>query len=70
MITRLEFTLPEDRDELHMAERGPTYLFALMDMADKLRNGIKHQNKDWEEVSDLFYEILDDRQINIYEEVE
>lgn len=70
MKIELTFHLPEDEDNLHMAQRGPDYLFALQDFAKALRNGLKYKDKEWEEVSDIFYKILDDANIDVWGEVQ
>ena len=69
MKTQLIFSLPEDRYDLHMAQRGSDYLFALQDFADRLREGIKYHDKQWEEIHGLFYAVMDEYSINMYEEV-
>lgn len=58
-----------DRDSLHMALRGPDYLFALQDIVVRIREGMKYQNKDWGEVNDLVWDILNERGIDPYGEV-
>ncbi len=70
MIVKLEFNLPEDKDDLHMAQRGHKYVFALIDFANRLREGMKYHGKDWDEISEVFYSILEDKQIDVHEEVQ
>ncbi len=66
----LTFCIPEDQDELHLALRGSEYLSALQEFADVLRSGVKYKDKEWEEIADLFYGVLQTYNINVHEEVQ
>jgi hypothetical protein len=69
----LEFTLPEENHEHQDALQGSEWKWALTEVADYLRNQIKHADNSAEEyrtferVRDRLTEILDDRGLNLYE---
>lgn len=45
MKTVLEFNMPEDREELELAQNGYKYKLILEDFLNDLRQMYKHQNK-------------------------
>ena len=69
----LEFTLPEENHEHQDALRGSEWKRALTEVADYLRNQIKHADNSAEEyrtferVQERLFGILDDRGLNLYE---
>lgn len=63
--TILKFTLPEDQDELTLAQRGTDLYCALHDMDNWLRGEIKYHGKDLQDVRDQLWEFLSDHNINL-----
>jgi hypothetical protein len=69
----LEFTLPEESHEHQDALQGSEWKWALTEVADYLRNQIKHADNSAEEyrtferVQERLFGILDDRGLNLYE---
>ena len=64
------FTLPDDRDELTLAEHGSKYWSALWELQQRLREKVKYgkvQKTTWEEVQDLFYAVLDEEDVDLEE---
>jgi hypothetical protein len=71
MKATIEFNLPEDRYEHKTAMRGGDYLSAISEFTQKVRDNAKYLEttpKDWQEVKDLWWSILEDHEINPYEE--
>ena len=68
----LEFTLPEENHEHQDALRGSEWKWALTEVADYLRNQIKHADNSAEEyrtferVRDRLAEILDERELRLH----
>lgn len=73
MKATLEFDLPEENHEHQDALRGSEWKWALTEVADYLRNQIKHADNSAEEyrtferVQERLFGILDDRGLNLYE---
>ena len=69
----LEFTIPEEQHEHQDALQGSEWKWALTEVADYLRNQIKHADNSAEEyrtferVQERLFGILDDRRLNLYE---
>ena len=69
----LEFNLPEEQHEHQDALQGSEWKWALTEVADYLRNQIKHADNSAEEyrtferVQERLFGILDDRRLNLYE---
>ena len=68
----LEFTLPEEQHEHQNALQGHEWKWALIEVADYLRNQIKHADNSadeyraFERVRERISEILDDRGLDLY----
>lgn len=67
----LKYTLPEEREEFEMSQKGILYHIALSDIADYLRSKLKYEelseteSKIYEEIRTKFYEILNDNEISV-----
>ena len=72
MKATLEFDLPADSEEHQDALKGSDWKWALSELADYLRNQIKHADNSAEEyrtferVRDRLTEILDGRGLDLY----
>jgi len=64
----LTFNLPKDKDEFKLATKGINYFSAIFDFANALSNLDVFKDKD--EIEMKFYEILDNWDIEIYNEVD
>jgi len=73
MKATLEFDLPADSEEHQDALKGSDWKWAVSDLADYLRNQIKHADntaeeyRTFERVRVQLFEILDGRGLNLYE---
>ena len=69
MKATLSFQLPEDQDDFTLATNAAKYFGALWDFQNYLREKVKYQNNpqtDWEKVQDMFFKILEDSDVNLY----
>lgn len=75
----LEFKLPEENHEHHVAINGTKFYLALYDMQTQLRSARKYnsfnsevitneQSEIIEKVEDFFHSVLDDYNIDLFEE--
>lgn len=68
----IEFKMPEERDELLMAQKGCDYRCALAAMAEHFRAILKHQEhseertKTIEELREKFLQIIEDYDIYLW----
>jgi len=70
MRTVLEFNLPEEENDLHLALNGARYKAVIEGLDRKLRDLIKYEGKDLIEtqaVRDMIHSLLDEYGIKIYE---
>lgn len=71
MKVKLQFDLPEEKEEYEIISHGMDYYLCLNDIKEWLRQKIKYdESKDinietLEKVQDKFYEIINDRGIEI-----
>ena len=66
----LEFQLPDDRDSFILAHRGLDYYWVILDLASAIRSKYKYSEEEtttWEQVQDMFFEILDQRNVRLDE---
>ena len=64
MIVTLRFNLPEEKEELEMAQKGIDYSIAL----DNIRNHIRSKLK-YSELSEAEVKVWEEIQENVYEEI-
>ena len=64
----LVFTMPRDKDDFHLANKGADYFYALHDFAIVLRKLKQIKNK--AELKNMFYGILSNWDISVWDEVE
>ena len=55
----LEFSLPEDDFEFNASLHGSSMHCALFEFDQWLRNKIKYEDKDWQEIRDELHTIID-----------
>ncbi len=63
----LEFTLPEEKEELNIAQHGHNYYVALSEFAEFLRNKEKYgePSTTWEQVKHDFWQIMNEYEVSI-----
>lgn len=61
----LIFNLPEEQSEHDTAVNGWKYKSVIWDMDNFLRNEIKHNNKDYEEVRNKLHELLNENNVTL-----
>lgn len=71
MKATLEFSLPDDKDDLNLAMKASSYFLALTDVRDLLRARLKYGNlsepeaKALQEIQDDLIMILNQREITL-----
>jgi len=73
MIHTIKYTLPEERDELHLAVHGIDYYLTLWDLDQWIRECYKYNNKDYDEnetnllikIRTKIRELMEDRGISL-----
>lgn len=63
MKATLEFTLPEDSSEYKLYASAPSFFSTLWDFDQWLREQIKHQDKDYQEIRDKLNDIMEEHAI-------
>ncbi len=64
----IEFNLPEEREELEMTMNAGKYYSCLSQLNSLLRKNYKYSDKQfvtWEEIGDIFHEILEGQEVNL-----
>lgn len=69
MKATLVFELPEEQDEFTLANRGKDLYGILWEFDQWLRSEIKYNNKDYQNVRDKLYEIMN-REFFSFDEVQ
>jgi len=78
MKAKLEFDLPEEKDDFKMATKGPDYYFTLWALDQEIRNILKYNKFPSDKVKtpgdmaehirDVLYQIMEDRNL-IFNEI-
>lgn len=63
----LKFNLPEEQSEYYLATKGFDSFYSLWDFDQWLRNEIKYQDKEYQEIRDKLHEIMGERKVNFDE---
>lgn len=74
MKTIMEFNMPEDREELEIAQNGQKYFSTLNDVYQYLRGQLKYNDKltddevkVYTKVYDMFFTILNDNDVELFD---
>ena len=61
----LEFTLPEESDAHHIAVHAMDWALTVWDFDQWLRNAIKYEGKDYQDVRDELHGLMESRGISM-----
>ena len=71
VVVKMEFPLPECREEFEMASHGADYKSVLRELDEWLRGKVKHgsqyDNETLKAIRDYLYECMDDRNLTLHD---
>lgn len=65
MKATLEYNLPDDELNFYVAVNSLSWFSTVSDLDTWLRNKIKYEGKDWQEIRDYLHELLDEKDISL-----